>query len=618
MGNNNNKPKLTEACYSEVYNRIGTAQSKRKDYKAALRSYRKSVELDPQNFHSCNNLGDILNNQENYDEAAIHYQNAANANPKSSTVYNNLGNTCYNQEKYEDALSHYKQALQLSPDDSKIYSNCGDALYRQKEFREAARYYHKSIRLNSNESDTLNNLGRALYKLGRYEQAIFQYQRALKIESGDAAIYSNLAKAFDKLGKTNESIKQNLRASELDSKNIKTHTRLGLALSSEGRYDEALKHYYKAVELGSTDADTYTNLGLALYSLGKYEKAIGQYLKAIQINPDYCLTLLSWSLSLFSMKRYIEYFRIFAKVAYILEGSPAEKAKMVKFFTQTKSFTQREIIEMSDGDSASVIEIRSRLDALDHILDFLTSRSDEPLSKGKLKRVYNESHSINLKILEISAFFYSKRYYSMFQENLHSILYKQDCASSSDLESLEEMPFPEYKAVYKMNRPDKIFSITACLGLTEAFSDEGFVITEENLKYSQLVMTFGDPSLVEKVIKKIAREFTALRRSQIYAEYIKDYTPKSMKKEMFKQIISCEGDMERKFAACALNDVDIFALACFFEDGVEIPAKIDDEQDVDMFVLDVLGKMNRYIEEINVYAKKESNNLHVISPSRAI
>ena len=51
MGNKNVKPTLPETCYSEIYYRLGTAQLKRENYTEALKSYSKSVELDPHNFN---------------------------------------------------------------------------------------------------------------------------------------------------------------------------------------------------------------------------------------------------------------------------------------------------------------------------------------------------------------------------------------------------------------------------------------------------------------------------------------------------------------------------------------------------------------------------------------
>ena len=616
MGNKNVKPTLPEACYSEIYYRLGTAQLKRENYTEALKSYSKSVELDPHNFESLNSLGDILNTQEDYDGASINYQNALSVNSNSSIVHSNLGDTLYNQEKYDEAVAHYQRALQLSPNDSKVYSSCGDALYRQKYYKEAARYYNKSIRLNSNDSNIFSSLGQALSKLGEYDQATRQYQRAIRIDPKDSSIYTNLAKTLSKQGKMDESINQHLKALELDPENIESSAKLGLILSSQGRYEEAIKYYYKAIELGLKDANIHRHLGLSLYCLGKYEKAIGQYLKAIQIMPDCYMTLFSWSLSLFSMERYIEYFRAFANALYVLEDLLVEKTKIIKHFTVIKSFLQGKISEALEEDNSCLVGFQSRIDAIDHILGFLTADIDKSSRNNiKLKIMDDELHSTNLKILEIGTYFYSKRYHNKLHQSLQSIFYMQEIPF---LESLEEMPFPDYKAVCKINRPDKIYSVMARLGLREVFSDDRVIIGEQNQRYSQLIMSFTDPSLVTKLIRSLADELTILRRERIYADFTKDYSPKNVKKEKFRQIISSEGDIEKTFAACAFSDMDIFALACFFEYGVEIPDQIDGEQDVNIFVGNAVNKMKKYIDEIIAYDKKAFDNLSVISPSKAI
>ena len=96
------------------------------NYEQAIESYRKALEIRPNNANAQFNLGDALYAQESYDEAYEAFQKVVEMSPdaklKSDAVYN-MGNCLLVQDKYYDAFNVYKVALKLNPENENALYN---------------------------------------------------------------------------------------------------------------------------------------------------------------------------------------------------------------------------------------------------------------------------------------------------------------------------------------------------------------------------------------------------------------------------------------------------------------------------------------------------------------
>lgn len=94
--------KKKELAYGHL--RLGTDRLQEGNYPAAFSELLKSVELDPTNPITHNNLALAYYGREKYQEALNHLRQALELNPKYSDARNNLGRVYVGLKMYDDAI----------------------------------------------------------------------------------------------------------------------------------------------------------------------------------------------------------------------------------------------------------------------------------------------------------------------------------------------------------------------------------------------------------------------------------------------------------------------------------------------------------------------------------
>jgi superkiller protein 3 len=186
----------------ELFERGNTAQSERR-YEEAERTWRRVLEIDPNNADAYVGLGNALYYQGKLEEAISAYGRAIELNPQDAIAYYNLGNALRNQGKLEEAISAYGRAIELNPQYALAYYNLGIALKDQGKLEEAISAYRTALRLPDNTRATPstthtlahNALGYTLQQQGKLEEAISQYQAAIQIDPEFPQARTNLAEA---------------------------------------------------------------------------------------------------------------------------------------------------------------------------------------------------------------------------------------------------------------------------------------------------------------------------------------------------------------------------------------------------------------------------------------
>lgn len=116
----------------------------------AIENFQKALELKPNYFEACFNLGNAYFQKRDFLSAEKNYQRALKLNKKIPLIYFQLGRLYTEWNKKEKAIQYYKKLIALQPNNYMGLYNLG-LLYRdlgKKE--EAAKYLEKAIRLNPN------------------------------------------------------------------------------------------------------------------------------------------------------------------------------------------------------------------------------------------------------------------------------------------------------------------------------------------------------------------------------------------------------------------------------------------------------------------------------------
>ncbi len=230
--------------------RAGMANERTGDYPGAVRSYRRGLEVEPENPEILNALGFSLFQQGKSSEAVGALEKAIEADPKHWKAHNNLALASIELGELEVAEAHFRESLEIEPQPA-IYSDLGFVLERQGLADEAAEMYRKSLALDPGSASAHFNLAGSLARRAEYVEA-----------------------------------ERHFRAALAERPNAETHTGLGFVLRQQGRMDEAVASLRAAIKSHPEHAPAYDRLGTVLIEQGKTEEAATAYRQLIEVRPS--------------------------------------------------------------------------------------------------------------------------------------------------------------------------------------------------------------------------------------------------------------------------------------------------------------------------------------------
>lgn len=134
---------------SEDYTNLGLIYSHYENHQKAMKSYAKSLKLNPLNSYSLNNKGYTLNVLERYEEAITFFDRAVEINESFAYSYNNRGLSKIKLGRIEEGLRDLSHSYKLDPDNSYYFRNLG--IYHQGcgEYEKALQLFQKSKSLDN-------------------------------------------------------------------------------------------------------------------------------------------------------------------------------------------------------------------------------------------------------------------------------------------------------------------------------------------------------------------------------------------------------------------------------------------------------------------------------------
>jgi tetratricopeptide (TPR) repeat protein len=279
---------------------LATAYQLKGDFDQAERSYRRALQIEPNNKLATNGLHNLRHDQvktqvnlfldralksqqkKQYDISLNNYIKALNLEPTNPDIHYNIGTAFQAKGDYLRAQKAYNRTLELNPghkeakmalgilEGSQKEKNIADAFAQAIKFQEAGEY-EKAIKIYNNiskdkpQDDTLfYNLAVAYQATKNYEKSVENYERAYAINPDQ-----NYSAAIEALKVS--------RANEI----------LSYAIEQQGRADNknAIENYKKVLQIVPSNANAWYNLGTAYQAVGKDSDALESYQKAYELDP---------------------------------------------------------------------------------------------------------------------------------------------------------------------------------------------------------------------------------------------------------------------------------------------------------------------------------------------
>lgn len=254
--------------------RAGTANQRTGDQVGAERSFRRGLELAPDDpgLHAA--LGWTLFQTGRPAEAATEYRRALAVSPDDAKTHNNLALALLELGDLSGAGEHFTRSLAIEPR-CEVYADFGllqDLLGREDLARES---YEKGIALDPTCAAPRMNLASMLIEDGQYEEAAFHYRKAIEGKPS-AAAHSGLGFCLNQLGRLDEAAAEHDAAVALDANLAEVHRNRALTQARLGNYEEAILSYRRAIAI-EPRVSTFYSLAGVLRSAGRNDEAEAEY-----------------------------------------------------------------------------------------------------------------------------------------------------------------------------------------------------------------------------------------------------------------------------------------------------------------------------------------------------
>lgn len=222
-----------------LWSALGYAQQQVGDAKAAVRAYRRCLELDPGREGAKICLAVVLGGLGEYVEADRLNEEICANNENALFAHNNYAASLNSRGQYQKAVDVLRPVMERNPGFPMGWSNLGTSYEGLRDYASAVDAYEMFSRLLPQDANGPYYVGRVYRAWGRLEDALEAFDRAL-------------------------SLAPNAIGGLADS---------GMTLADLGRYDEAESRFRKALRQKPDRASILGKFGSFLYTQKRYDEA---------------------------------------------------------------------------------------------------------------------------------------------------------------------------------------------------------------------------------------------------------------------------------------------------------------------------------------------------------
>ena len=208
------------------YLAYGSVLSDAKDYKEMGELYDRAVDqIGPVPKRSDWTVffqrGIAYERQKMWDKAEPSFRKALELNPDQPQVLNYLGYSWVDMNiNLEEGLGMIRKAVELKPDDGYIVDSLGWAYFRMNRFDDAVVELEKAAELMAGDPTINDHLGDAYWRVGRKLEAVFQWTQTLELKPEEAEIPKIRAKIENGLPALKEVVPASADAKETAPKKV--------------------------------------------------------------------------------------------------------------------------------------------------------------------------------------------------------------------------------------------------------------------------------------------------------------------------------------------------------------------------------------------------------------
>jgi len=289
---------MLAACGSDtrLFQQAKLATSKG-NYQKALSLYNQLIKQNPDHAAALTNRGLIwemlptkteTEKAKNRQFAQQDYLRSLDINPNQPETYNNLGALYMDLNQNGNAIQYFSEALARQPHYFRALLNRATAYSKVGNLTQALQDFAIAAEQRPHDPALLFNRGLAYFDAGKYEAAIDDFSHAIAVQPQNARLYIERARAFFKQGYPAEAYDDLTQAITLNPQNGLAYYYLADLMYRNGDTDFALGALVKAKEVTPNYVPAYDLMGDML-AVEDPVSATANYMVAVKLDPQNAL-----------------------------------------------------------------------------------------------------------------------------------------------------------------------------------------------------------------------------------------------------------------------------------------------------------------------------------------
>ncbi len=260
-------------------------EQQRNDFPAAIRDYRKVLELRPDDVQAKVNLGASLVHVKQFDEGIALYRSALTSLKDKNGVLFDLALAYYKKGDFENARQQFEILHDAQPNRLQVVILLGDSDLRTGKSDAALSLLEPLENKYAQNMDFEYVLGTALIQTkGRRREGVARIEKVAKAGS-DASAFLLAGSTLMDLNDYDQARQDLEEALRLNPRLPKIYTLVGTARDKTGDAKDAEPVFREALKTNPDDFDANLYLGAILYKRRELDEAKGYLDRALRLKP---------------------------------------------------------------------------------------------------------------------------------------------------------------------------------------------------------------------------------------------------------------------------------------------------------------------------------------------
>ena len=281
---------------AELWTMHGVAQAGLGKKKDALASFRRALQISPDNIPALQGAAQI-----EYDAGSAdgipYLQRLVRLRPADAVSHGMLAVLEYQQGKCKDAVVHFEKAGSLfdsKPEGLHAYATC---LVRLRQTDKAVTVFQRALALNPEDRRERQLLASLQVMAHKPQDAITTLDPLFSVNTADAGTLELASAAYEDLHDTERAVDTLRQAILRDPRNVNLYLDFAAISSAHQSFQVGINVVNDGIALQPKAAPLYFARGVLYVQLAEYEKAQADFETAYQLDPSQSLSVAAQGLA---------------------------------------------------------------------------------------------------------------------------------------------------------------------------------------------------------------------------------------------------------------------------------------------------------------------------------